>query len=347
MKTWDVIIAGGGIIGLSLALDLRQRGADVLVLERGEPGRESSSAAAGMLAAADSETPRDLRPFAVESARLYPEFVEKLQEASGINVDFRQKGTIVFLDGSDAPPGHTKLSADELKQLEPALQLSGHSAFFLQEDSVDPDLLSQATVKAARSMGVEIRNHTAVQRMSSQNGNIEVVAEPERFFARVAVNCQGAWAGAPVKPKKGQMCYLRPQNPGLLDHVARAPEVYLVPRSSGKILVGATIEDAGFDKSVEVETIKKLHRAAAALAPDLSTASVVQSWAGLRPGTPDDLPIMGETETRGIMISSGHFRNGILLGPAAAKIMADLIMGRPPAIDISAFSPARFATVRG
>jgi glycine oxidase len=347
VKSWDVIIAGGGIIGLSLALELRQRRADVLVLERGEPGREASSAAAGMLAAADPETPMDLRLFAAESARLYPEFVEKLQAASGINVDFRRHGSIVLLDRSDTPPGHTKLSIDELKRLEPALQLSGHSGFFLQEDSVDPDLLSRAVVKAAHSAGVEIRSHTAVQHISSQNGSIEVVAETQRFVARVAVNCQGAWAGIPVRPRKGQMCYLRPQNQGLLNCVVRAPEAYLVPRSSGKILVGATVEDAGFDKSVEPETVNKLHRAAAALVPELATAPVLQSWAGLRPGTPDDLPIMGETETPGIMVSSGHFRNGILLAPAAAKVMADLIMGQPAAIDISAFSPARFAVVRG
>src|SRR5437660_3689677 len=139
MKTWDAIIAGGGIIGLSLALELRQRGADVLVLERREPGREASSAAAGMLAAADPGTPVELRQFAAESARLYPKFVEKLQAASGINVDFRRQGTIVILENSDIPPGHTKLSVDELQQLEPALQLSGHPAFFLQEDSIDPD----------------------------------------------------------------------------------------------------------------------------------------------------------------------------------------------------------------
>jgi glycine oxidase len=348
VKTWDGIIAGGGIIGLSLALELRHRGADVVVLDRGEPGREASSAAAGMLASADPGTPVDLRLFAAESARLYPEFVEKLQAASAISVDFRRQGTVVFLESPVCPPGHRRLSVDELKQLEPALQLGGHSAFFLQEDSVDPDLLSQAAVKAVHNAGVEIRSHTAVQQMRSQNGNIEVTTQAEQFVARVAVNCQGAWAGAPVRPRKGQMCYLQPQNPkslkpGLLSHVVRAPEAYLVPRSSGKILVGATLEDAGFDKSVEPETVENLHRAAAVLIPELAAALVVQSWAGLRPGTPDDLPIMGETETRGIFVSGGHFRNGILLAPVATKVMADLIMGRPSAIDISAFSPARFA----
>jgi glycine oxidase len=347
VKTWDVIIAGGGIIGLSLALELRQRGCDVLVLDRGEPGREASSAAAGMLAAADPETPAALRLFAAESARLYPEFVQKLKAASGIDVDFRRQGTIILLNSADIPPDHTRLSVDELARLEPVLQAGKHSAFFLQEDSVDPDLLLQAAVMAARNAGVEILSHAAVQKISSQDGHVEVTAEAQRFVANTAVNCQGAWAGAPVKPRKGQMCYLQPLNPGLLKHVVRAPEAYLVPRSSGKILVGATVEDAGFDKSVEPQTVRKLHRAAAVLIPELASAPVVQSWAGLRPGTPDDLPIMGPTEIPGILVSSGHFRNGILLAPAAAKVMADLIMDRPSAIDISAFSPARFAAVCG
>src|SRR5205085_7222206 len=123
---------------------------------------------------------------------------------SGISVDFRRQGTVVFLESSDTPLGHTRLSVDELKQLEPAIQPGGHSAFFLQEDSVDPDLLSQAAVKAARNAGVEIRSHTAAQQMRSQNGNVEVTTQAEQFVARVAVNCQGAWAGAPVRPRKGQ-----------------------------------------------------------------------------------------------------------------------------------------------
>jgi glycine oxidase len=347
VKTWDVIIAGGGIIGLSLALELRERGAGVLVLDRGEPGREASSAAAGMLAPTDPATSVELRQFAVESARLYPGFVQRLESAAETTVDFRRHGTVVLHETHDAPSDNTRLSAEELKQLEPALQPGPHFAFFLQENSVDPDFLSQAAVKAVRACGVEMHSHTAVQRMSSQNGTIEVNAGAGRFAARVAVNCQGAWAGAPVRPRKGQMCYLRPQNPDLLRRVVRAPDVYLVPRSSGKILVGATVEDAGFDKSVETETVNTLYRGAAALVPELAAAPMVESWAGLRPGTPDDLPVMGETETPGIMISSGHFRNGILLAPAAAKIMADVIMGRSPEIDISAFSPARFASVRG
>ncbi len=314
------------------------------MLDQGEPGREASSAAAGMLAAADPATPPELRQFAAESARFYPDFVQQLQNDSGITVDFRRQGTIVLLENSAAPPEHTRLSTQQLKQLEPALHAGRRYAFFLQEASVDPDLLSRAAARAARAKGVEIHGHTPVQRMVCHGGNVEVTTGPQRFVAKAAVNCQGAWAGAPVRPRKGQMCYLQPKNPALLNRVVRADEAYLVPRSSGKILVGATVEDIGFDKTVEPEVITKLQREAATLIPELAAALVVESWAGLRPGSPDDLPIMGETENRGIMISTGHFRNGILLAPAAAKVMADLIMGRSPRIDISAFSPSRFAS---
>jgi glycine oxidase len=342
VKNWDVIIVGGGIIGLSLALELREGNVGVLVLDSGEPGKEASSAAAGMLAGADPETPTELRQFATASAELYPEFVHKLEAASGIDVDFRRQGTVALFEGFDAPPIHRKLSQEELRLLEPALQPGRCSAFFLAEDSVDPDLLMQAAINAVHNAGVEIRSYMSVQQIYSFGSHVEMVAGAERFAARVAVNCRGAWAGVPVRPRKGQMCYLLPQKAGLLSHVVRAPQAYLMPRSSGQILVGATLEDVGFDKSVEAGTVEKLCRAASELVPELASATVVKSWAGLRPGTPDNLPIMGEVES-GILISSGHFRNGILLAPLAAKVMAELIMGKPATIDIVPFSPARFA----
>ena len=142
------------------------------------------------------------------------------------------------------------------------------------------------------------------------------------------------------------MLYLQPQKPGLLTHVVRTPDIYLVPRSSGKILVGATVEDVGYDKTVAPQAIRSLHRSAADVVPPLAKAAVVSSWAGLRPGTPDDLPIIGLTEIPNVFIAAGHFRNGILLAPATAMIMADLIAGKAPEINVSAFSPARFADKR-
>src|SRR5260370_10732860 len=135
----------------------------------------------------------------------------------------------------------------------------------------------------------------------------------------------------------------QPPGAGLLEHVITAFAVCMVPRSWGKILVGATVEDVGFDKTVEPDVIASLHRAAAALVPELAAAQVVESWAGLRPGSPDDLPLLGETETRGAFIATGHFRNGILLAPVTARIIADLVMGKPAGLYISPVSPSLFS----
>jgi glycine oxidase len=340
----DVIVAGAGIIGLSTALELRRRGARVLLLDRGKPGMEASSAAAGMLASADPETPLALKPLAELSARLYPEYVEVLEAVSGTNVDFCRRGTVAIAGGKRAfPEPYRRLTQDELSHLEPVLETQDRPAFFVQEDVVDPALLVRAALIAARQAGVEIRADTAIERILAHNGVIEIVSRTESHTVSRLVNCQGAWSGAPVKPRKGQAMYVLPAKPGLLQHTVVAPEVYLVPRSSGKVYVGATVEDAGYDRTVEPATIRHLHLEAARLIPELAAAKVTESWAGLRPGSPDDLPLLGAMETPGIFIASGHFRNGILLAPLTACIVAELVAGKPSPVDISAFSPLRFA----
>jgi glycine oxidase len=341
VKSWDVIIAGGGIIGISLALELRERGLAVLVLDRAGPGGEASSAAAGMLAPADPETPSALRPMAFASAGIFPEFVRKLETASKMQVDFRRFGTIALLRDEPTPAEYRGLSANELQRLDPSIQNTGPSAFFVREDSVDPHLLMQAALASARNLGVEVRGDAAVQDIRPRDNAVEVLTPTDTFSARCAVDCRGAWSGAPVRPRKGQMLYVQPQT-AALQHVLRAPDVYLVPRSSGKILIGATVEDVGYDKSVDPATIHALLIAAARYLPELASAPITQSWAGLRPGTPDGLPILGATEMPGVLIASGHFRNGILLAPITAKIMASLVEGRPSPLDIGAFAPSRF-----
>jgi glycine oxidase len=349
VNSWDVIIAGAGIIGVSLALELRERGAKVLVLDRGEPGNESSSAAAGMLAATDPETPVALRPLALESARMFPEYVGILEGLSGTKTDFRRQGTIAFLappSSAAAPPAYTRLSAGDLQRLEPSLESHSHSAFFIQEDTVDPRLLMRAAVSAARNRGVEIRANAEVKEIRSRGDQVEVVTDAAVFVAGAAVNCRGAWSGPPVKPRKGQMLYLQPSQQDLLQHVVHAPDVYVVPRGSGKILVGATVEDVGFDKSVAPSTIQELRSVAARYLPALKSAPIIESWAGLRPGTPDDLPIMGPAQTPRAFVASGHFRNGILLAPITAKIMADLVTGTSPSLDIGAFAASRFVPAK-
>jgi glycine oxidase len=347
----DVIIAGAGIIGVSIALELRERGLQVLVLDRGEPGQEASSAAAGMLAAFDPETPFALRSVAEESARMFPDYVRKLENLSGMQVDLRSQGTIALLDGSSASAAsslgtHRRLSADELRRMEPAVAIQGYSAFFVEESSVDPVLLMRAALKAASAVGIGVRGSVEVRELRAHGGQIEATTGQGRLSAAKAINCCGAWSGAPVKPRKGQMLAVRPQDTHL-EHVIHAPGIYLVPRSSGSLVIGATVEDIGFDKTVEPETIQELHRAAVELVPDLASAEIVASWAGLRPGTPDDLPVLGETEVQGVFTASGHYRNGILLAPVTARIMANLCTGKPPGMDISRFSPARFTVPAG
>jgi glycine oxidase len=347
VNSWDVIIAGAGIIGVSLALELRERGATVLVLDQGEPGSESSSAAAGMLAATDPATPPALRPLSMESARIFPEYVARLEKVSGVETDFRRHGTIAFLDSAaTAPAGYRKLSADDLHRLEPALNSHGRQAFFIQEDTVDPRLLMRATLTAAQNSGVDIRGNTEVRAICAGGDKIEVETALGALQAGAIINCRGAWAGAPVKPRKGQMLYVRPQKSNLLQHVVHAPDVYIVPRGSGKILVGATVEDAGFDKTVAASTIHQLLSAATKYLPELGAAPIVESWAGLRPGTPDDLPILGPTDLPGVFAATGHFRNGILLAPITARIMADVVTSKKPAFDISPFAASRFTVAK-
>lgn len=342
MSSWDVIIAGAGLAGVLTALELRERRASVLVLERGDPGREASTAAAGMLAATDPETPPALRAMALKSARIYPDFVGKLERSTGIGVDFRRQGTIVL--GEAAPPAnYQQLFPDDLQRIEPALQAHGRPAFLVAEDTVDPVPLMQAALRAAELAGIEIRNNVAVQQMCWKGQQVQVTTDKGVLTALSAVNCMGAWSGAPVRPRKGQMLYLRSARPGELQHVVRAPEVYIVPRSSGKVLLGTTVEDVGFDKSVRKETIQALHDAARRYVPELARARVTETWAGLRPGSPDDLPLIGPTDERNVFLASGLFRNGILLAPLTAKITANLVMEKQPEIDITAFSPSRFS----
>lgn len=346
MKSPDVIIVGAGIIGISAALELRRRGASVLVLERGEPGQEATSAAAGMLAAADPETPAGLRTLCLASARLYSEFVQRIESASGMAVDFRTQGTIKLTteDSTSLPEAYKRLSPEERQRMAPSLRTSLDS-YFVREDSVDPLLLMQAALLTAWSAAIEVRNHSEVREITPSGPYVEVVVGSERLQVAKVVDCRGAWSAGPVRPRKGHSLYVEPKKSGILQHVVVAPEVYLVPRSSGKILIGATVEDVGFDKSVVPETIQKLRLAANMLVPELGAATEIAAWAGLRPGTPDDLPVIGPSEARGVFIASGHFRNGILLAPVTAQIVADLVAGKRPQWDISGFSPSRFGAV--
>jgi glycine oxidase ThiO len=357
MKTWDAIIVGGGIIGLSLALELRRHGARVLLVERGEPGREASHAAAGMLAFCDPETPLALRDLCFASARLFPEFVHQLEDESGRRVDFRREGAIAitfFSDDHDPlGEGWRELLSDEVAQLEPFIAPpAGMRILYLPEQTVDNRALALAALQACKHREIEIASGAEVTAIDVEGGRAcGIRTTRTHFTAPVVVNCAGCWAGQispvplPTRPRKGQMLSVvdpEHQHRRLLSHVVRSPQVYLVPRSDGRLLIGATVEDVGFDKRVDPAIIQRLHQDAANLVPEIGQMRMHEAWAGLRPGTPDDLPILGATAVPGYFVATGHYRNGILLSPLTARLMTSLIRGQEPGFDLSPFSASRF-----
>jgi glycine oxidase len=346
VKTWDVIVIGGGIIGLSLANSLRKRGATVLVVERGEPGREASQAAGGMLVDCPLETASALQELATASARNYPEFAHELEIESGMKVDLRDTGTLLQHENTPCD-----FPAADVAQLEPALA-EGKTigeAVYLKERSVDPRALTAAAFKTAKSREVDFSSGDTVTAVDvSSNRASGVTTSKTSFVGAKVVNCAGAWSGQigpiafPTRPVKGQMLCLAMPSRTLLKHVIRTPKAYLIPRTDGRLLVGATVEEAGFDKRTDPGTIKRLHQLALELVPKLRDAKILEDWAGLRPGTPDGLPILGETAVPGYYVATGHFRDGILLAPVTAQIMTDVMEGRKPEYDLTAFSASRF-----
>jgi glycine oxidase len=367
VKSWDAIVVGAGIIGLSLAIELNKQGLRVLVVEKGEPGREASWAAGGMLVDFPWETRPALRELAAASARMYPEFVRELEDESGLKVDLRSVGTLVFslvetgldsvLAGSFGSaqdrlrPATTQAYAlpAPLRELEPALRAADATTLYLEERCVDPRHLTTAAIAAARHRDVDFSSGDQVLAVDVADGKAcGVRTDKTQFAAGMVVNCAGAWAGQigphpfPTRPVKGQMlCVIMPEKE-MVRHVVRTPEVYLIPRSDGRMLIGATAEEAGFDKRTVPETIQKLRQAALDLVPKLADARILEAWAGLRPGTPDGLPILGATPTPGYFVATGHFRDGILLAPVTAKVMGQVITGERSELDLSAFAAARF-----
>jgi glycine oxidase len=359
VKTWDVVIIGGGVIGLSLAWRLRHTGAAVLVVDKQAPAREATYAAGGMIAHCDPTNPPALKELIAASARMYPAFVDELRAEAFESPDLRCEGTIAFFEADERPTctDARPLTNDELKELEPAIAPPG-PAWFLPECSVDPRKLASALEKAARTLGAEFVTGAPVKEVAVLAGRVNGVRTAKSYYpASMVVNCAGAWAaqmqpfGVPTRPVKGQMlCVIpgtRPSKESLsgppVRHVVRTPDVYIIPRSDGRLLLGATLEEAGFDKRVDPDTIQRLHKAAISLAPVVEQMKIHDAWAGLRPGSPDGLPILGATSLKGYYAATGHYRDGIMLAPVTALLMTQLLTGESPELDLQAFSPLRFS----
>jgi glycine oxidase len=357
VRTSDFIIIGGGIIGLSLALNLRQHGHSVLVIDRTEPGREASWAAGGIIACCDPNTPAALQELASASAALYPEFIHELEDESQLPIDYRRNGTIAFVDEDETPFGDSVriLDAQTLSQFEPLLAFAPN-AWLMPEASVDPRTLLAALIKACKHREVDIvTGHPALSLEAADNHLSGVRTENSRYASAAVVNCAGAWAsqiaplGFPTRPIKGHMLSLvfpqhEPGSPPIVSHVVHGNGVYIVPRTNGQLVIGSTIEDVGFDKRVNPDTIQSLHQLAANLVPELGEARIHENWTGLRPGTPDKLPILGASSIPGYFVATGHYRDGIMLAPITAQIMTSILRGSQCGYDLSPFSPDRFTS---
>lgn len=369
-RTFDAVIAGGGLIGSAIALELALAGMRVAVFEQGEPGREASWAGAGILSPApENPSTIPLVPLAKASMSLYPEFVARVEQISGQDVGLRPKGTLEALFSRDTArelSTHVALhhgwglraeaiSGDDAREMEPALGTEVEAAVLRPDEaSVDNRALTQAVLQAARNRAVEIFPQSAVQGIWRQRNRCAgLLLEDQKISAPwtiVAAGCfsasiAGLDACVPVRPAKGQMVSLRHEQLKI-DRVLWSDKIYLVPRNDGRILAGATVEYVGFDKNVTAGGMEKIFTGAIELAPGLANARVEETWAGLRPDSPDHLPILGPADLDGLLIATGHFRSGILLAPITARLIREWVTEQRVSVDWERFSPLRFVEAR-
>ncbi|SEG35692.1 glycine oxidase [Bryocella elongata] len=337
--SFDTIVIGGGLIGLSVALELHARGAQVLVLERDQAFRQASGCAVGMLAVVDVHNPPPLHPLSRYSESLYPAFLDRVSSLSGEEVPFQTETTVHYLDEGGVERLH--------------------------EWSVDPQHLSDVMIAAVRATSIVLREGAELADLEDrEDGTFAVLRSGERIHAKNFVFATGAWAlpeslraregliaAGAVTPLKGQMLRVAvPPSLAGLKEVHRRGACYAVPRTkgpyAGTVILGTTVEATGFDDTVDEEGLATVRSRIAELVPafaDEAASPVLEFWAGIRPMTADGLPILAASSRPGVFFAMGHGRNGIQLAPATAMILADLVEQKQPAIDLSAFSPNRFS----
>jgi glycine oxidase len=363
----DICIAGAGIIGLSIALELQARKLNVIVVEAGLPLSEASTAAAGMLAAEDPHNPAELLALSQHSISIYSEFLDRVERLGGVHVPYQTQRTLQQLpdeatDHRDAEANrHAPLDSFLFKTWDDSGRALSSGFQLLDEKSIDPRQLAASLLAAVEATSIRLLTGSPVLSTSAAGDRVAVTTPHHSIDAAQFIDCTGAWAAQPsgtlsddpayeVIPIKGQMLAvaLPPNLP--MDCTLRTEKIYIVPRTvganAGRAIIGATVEDVGFDKTVHTPQISDLQDQAARLLPQLRDAEVLESWAGLRPATPDRLPLLGAHPTRPRhLIATGHYRNGILLAPATAHVIAQLVFGETPSVSLAAFDPNR-ASVR-
>jgi glycine oxidase len=371
----QVAIIGAGVIGLGIAWRLAARGIRVTVFDRAAAGQGASYAAAGMLAACAEAEPGEeaLITLGRESQARWPAFAAELRADTGIDVELRTEGTLVVALTADdqARLQHHLvfqqqlglpiqwITASETRQREP--HLAGKLAGALlspQDHQVENRKLAQALRRAAETAGALIKEHQPVEAISTQAGRVTGISlrDGTQVTADCVVLAAGPWSRSikgmpaellpPVRPIKGQMLALRddPAAP-LIRHVVWGPGVYLVPRNDGRLLVGATVEEKGYDTSITAGGMLALLEAAWRLVPAVEELPMAETWVGHRPGSRDDAPILGESPMQGLIYATGHHRNGILLAPITAEAITRLIADDVLEESIRPFGIERFAPV--
>jgi glycine oxidase len=357
-RSFDAAIVGGGVVGLACAWRLARRGAAVAVVERSTPPAGATRVAAGMLAPVGELAfgEPELLEMTLAAAELYPEFVAEVEEASGLSTGYAARGALhVALDRDEAAElrrvhelqrslglGAEWLPPRRCRELEPGLTPSFNGGVHAPDEAaIDPRALSAALLAALAGEGVEVRTGCEVDAALFDGERIAGVrAATEELRAATVVLAAGAWSGRagwlpptarpPVRPVKGQVLELRARDgEAPCTRIVSSEHVYLAPRPDGRLIVGATVEEQGFDTAVTAGGVHELLREAYRLLPEVAEMELVEAAAGLRPGTPDNLSLVGPSPVEGLVWATGHYRNGILLAPLAANAVADLLTGAP------------------
>ncbi|NYS80367.1 MULTISPECIES: glycine oxidase ThiO [Halomonadaceae] len=357
----DFLIIGGGVIGMMTALQLADAGQQVTLVDRGECGKEASWAGGGIVS--------PLYPWRYDAAisqlsrwseGVYPSLAFRLLEETGIDPEYRQRG-LLYLNVDDADSALCwarqlgkpleRVGADFVRDKEPGVAMAGDSALWMPTlGSVrNPRLAKALKARLTAMPQVTLREQCEVSGFIRKDGQVEgVVSSQGPLIAGRIVVCGGAWTAQllaqlkvqlPVRPVKGQMiAYQAPK--GLVQRVVLKDGRYIIPRADGLLLVGSTLEEAGFDKTTDAAALASLKHSAEAILPALATCPVAHQWAGLRPGSPAGIPFIGALqEWPNVYINAGHYRNGLVLAPASTHLLADQLLGREPLIDPAPYQP--------
>jgi glycine oxidase len=374
-RSFDAVVVGAGVIGLACAWRLARNGSRVCVLERERPAAGATGVAAGMLAPVGEAVwgEQNLLDFNLESLRRWPAFAAEVEGDGGTEIGFANHGALhVALDRDEAEELRRRyelhrglglesewLGRSACRSLEPGLATAVRGGAHVPgEASVDPRRLIAALIAGNERQGVEIHSGADVVAAERHAGALTVrTADGRTFETGALVLAAGCWSGQTewlppadrpaVRPVKGEILTLRgSETEPACDGIVAGERVYMVPRPDGRLIVGATVEERGFDTTLTAGGVHELLREAYRLIPEIAELELLEASVGLRPGTPDNAPLIGYGASDGLLVATGHFRNGVLQAPLTAECIATLISGERPPFDLSAFSPQRFAERR-